>query len=84
MEDKNTFRVQESVPYVKFEPIVACVSFWLSFHHLATIWKNSSGTHAKDFDDFLFSEIAAFRQWVPVGCQNIAVFLTCFIFFSGL
>ncbi len=25
------------VPYVKLEPVVACVSFWRSFHHLATI-----------------------------------------------
>jgi hypothetical protein len=27
---------------------------------------------------FLFSEIAVFRQWVPVSCQNIAGFLICF------
>jgi hypothetical protein len=44
----------------------------------------STGTHTKDFDDFFFPEIVVSRQWVPVGCQNIAGFLTCFIFFSGL
>jgi hypothetical protein len=73
MEDKNTFRFQESGPYVKFEPNNSCLCFFLAkFSPPGNNKKNSSGTHTKDFDDSLFSEIAVvFRQWVPVGCQNI-------------
>lgn len=34
---KTLLESKRVVPYVKLEPVVACVSFWLNFHHLATI-----------------------------------------------